>query len=259
MEGKLVVIDGDGWRIEYPLNKNLIYIGSNPHSDIVLNAQRGGGVFDRHLQLIPVPTGIGYRLINLSDQPIPCGDTVHHIGQGQLDPRSYLDISDGQQVKLGDFTLQFYGGGAIASSPAQATALSTTPDAATSQSIGLSVRLSDLDLQPDRPIEGEITVQNLGSSGPAQFILKLEGLAEEFYELESGPILAPDGSRDMQLRLYHPKQPYPPAGRHHITIQVTSPDAYPGEQAAVRKVIDIVPFFHHTLTLTPHNGHGASS
>ena len=54
-ERKLEVIDPNGWRKEYLLEKTVIFIGSDPTSDIPLQVEHGSGIAARHLQLIAVP------------------------------------------------------------------------------------------------------------------------------------------------------------------------------------------------------------
>jgi hypothetical protein len=243
MENWLEVIDRDGWRRGYPLDKNLIYIGSAAQNDIVLGAGRGTGVSPRHLQLMPLPGGgAGFRLINLSDQELA-------LDRHTLQPRSFVDVGDGQRLDVGDFTLVFHGSpnGLRPSMPAA----SAMPDQNASQSIGLIITLSHTDLSPQKPLEGGVTVQNLGEATGAQFQLHLEGLEADYYELEPGPILFPNAKAELFLRLFHPRQPRPAAGHHRINIHATAPDAYPGERATVGKVINILPFFHHTLSLIP--------
>jgi hypothetical protein len=39
------------------------------------------------------------------------------------------------------------------------------------------------------------------------------------------------------------------AGAQRISIHATAPDAYPGEIASVSQVIQIVPFFKHSIRL----------
>jgi len=270
-QNTLQVTDREGWQRTYSLEKNLIYIGSAAENDIVLDARRGGGVAARHLQLIPGASGsLGYRLINLSDQPIPVGEA----GEQVVQPRSYLEVMDGQQLAVGEFVLAFYsapsayplgiGYGGTGTSPqgvrqpamAGNVVAGTSPqgEQAASQGIGLGLTLQGTELWPERPLEGRVTVRNLGEAVGVQFKVVLEGLEAECYDLEPGPILFPHAEAALLLRLYHPRKPAPAAGRRRITIQATAPEAYPGERATVSKIIDIVPFFSHKLRLEAVSG-----
>ena len=258
MESKVEVIDRDGWRRVYPLDKNLIYIGSGSQNDIILAGNRGAGVAPRHIQLIPRPSGgVGYRLINLSDQDIPLGQENQQI----VPPRSFVDITAGQQLLLGEFKLVFHGGGpsngwapAIAGQPASASptaAISAEPTETLSQSIALSINLADTNLSPARPLEGRVMIKNIGQALGVQFILELEGLESDFYELEPGPVLFPNAEAELVLRLHHPHQPEPQAGPHRIAIRAAAPDAYPNERVTVGKMINILPYFSHQISLEP--------
>ena len=52
------VVDRDGWRKAFPLEKHIVHIGSDPRNDVVLDSRRGAGVAARHLQLIALPANL---------------------------------------------------------------------------------------------------------------------------------------------------------------------------------------------------------
>jgi hypothetical protein len=241
--GKFIEItDKDGWRKEFPLQKSLVHIGCDVRNDIVLAPSRGGGVALRHLQLVAVQGGdVAYRAVNLGDIDISLGAS----GEKALAPRSATEIVDGDRMQIGDFALIFHfeGGGAR---------LGTTPRLPSQQSsasIGLGLLLSPTSLDPQRPLDGTITVRNVGNMPGVQFRLELEGLDEDCYEMGSGPILFPNAEKSVALRLYHPRRSEMPAGSHEIRIRATAPDAYPGETAIVSQEIEILPYYSHVLRL----------
>jgi hypothetical protein len=230
MEPYIVVTNQDGWRKEFLLEKNLIYVGSTPDNDIVLGFEQGRGVAPRHLQLIAMPGG--YRAVNLSDSNIVIGD-------GQIEPRFAVDVDDGTDLVLGDFDIIFHFDEVVGTS-------STSP----SNAIGLRLSLPrTVVLDPEQPVEGTVTVRNLGTESGVQFHLELEGLDEDNYEMGPGPILFPNAEKDVFLRLYHPCKPHPPAGQHFIRIRASAPDAYSGQNAVESREVSILPYYHHTLRL----------
>jgi len=232
MEPYIIVTNQEGWRKEFLLEKNLIYIGSAPDNDIVLGFEQGGGVAQRHLQLIAMPGG--YRAVNLSDASIMMGD-------GQIEPRFAVDVGDGTNLVLGDFDIIFHFDEVLA-----ATASGTSP----SNAIGLRLSLPrTVILTPDQPVEGAVTIRNLGTESGVQFLLELEGLDPDSYEMGPGPILFPNAEKDVFLRLYHPRKPQPPAGQHYIRIRASAPDAYAGQSAVESREVSILPYYHHTLRL----------
>jgi hypothetical protein len=245
------VIDSDGWRKEYPLEKNLIYIGGAVGNDIVLNAARGDGVAARHIQLIPGSSNGGYRLVNLNNQPLELNG-----GQGAtLPPFGVADIVDQQQIKIGGFTLIFHGdsrpGGMNAAFNGLAAAGGPVSEQKQSKSIELGLSLPTTVLSPDQPLNGKVILRNIGDSAGVQFNLELEGFESQTYELEPGPILFPNAEAELALRLHHPRGPEMLAGRHRITIRATAPMAYPNEFAEVTRAIEIMPYFSHKLRLIP--------
>ena len=245
-QGTVQITDKESWRKIFPLPKSLIHIGSDPHNDIVLEPWRGQGVSPRHLQLIAIPgQGQRFRAVNLGESDIRL------IGEEErtLPPRSAAEIGDGERVRLGDFLLIFQlGGAAPAAGPAATAAPGRPAVQGTTAAIGLSLNLPATDLAPDRPLEGRISVQNLGDRPGVQFKLEVEGLDEDCYEIGAGPILFPGVAKDVLLRLHHPRRPRPPAGPHQIRIRATA-DEYPGEAATVTQEIRILPFYSHELRL----------
>src|SRR5689334_13857542 len=99
------VTDREGWKKIFPLTKSIIYVGSDARNDIVLEAVRGAGVARRHLQLISVTGGSGYRAINMGDTPINYGQA----GESTLAPRAFVELNPGEKIKVGEFTLSFQG------------------------------------------------------------------------------------------------------------------------------------------------------
>ena len=150
MEPYIVVTTGDGWRKEFLLEKNLIYIGSALDNDIVLAMEQGRGVSARQLQLIAMPGG--YRAVNLGDTPILMGDR-------EIEPRFAIDVGDGTEFRVGEFVIIFHFDEVIG-------ATSTSSISA----IGLGLVLPrTVILSPDQPIEGSVLVRNLGTESGVQW------------------------------------------------------------------------------------------
>ena len=230
---KLEVIDPDGWKKEYSLQKAVIFIGSDPNNDIPLGFEHGGGIAPRHIQLIAVPDE-GYRLVNLSDTEVMVGQAGDH----GIAPRLSTPLADGEQIKLGEFVLilrgEVWGSGVVAGQ---------------SRHIGLSLTLPETQLAPHQTLEGSVTVYNQGDFSGAQFDLDLEGFDTDCFEIEPGPLLSSRADKEASFRLYH-RGHKPLAGDVTLTIRATAPTAYPGEQASVSRVIRVLPFFNYSLTLS---------
>ncbi len=249
-QSAIEIVDRHGWRKSFPLRKSLTHIGSHANNDIVLEGERGEGIAARHLQVIAAPGLSGYRLVNVSSAPVTLGGDQDRI----LAPRSSVDVAPGERVEVGEYTLVFREGspGQPGADPAESAVDQITGVAAADQAsdvIGLSLALARTDLAPERPITGSVTVQNLGERAGVQFRLTLEGLPADCYEIGPGPILFPNGEREVQLEILHPRGPQPVAGKHRIRISAVASDAYPGERATVAQVIEILPFYRHELHL----------
>ncbi len=251
----LEIIDRDGWRKRFDLERAITHIGSDPRNDIVLEPRRGAGVAPRHLQLIALPGGGGYRLVNLGGGEVAVGDE-------RVPPRSSADVAPGSSVKLGDFTLLFLAGRGHEREPVERPAVRPAPSPppppeapaapeaeaeVRSEVIGLAVSLPRTRLAPDEPLEGTITVRNQGERTGVQFKLEVEGLPGECCEVGPAPILFPGAERDVSLRLYHPRGGPPLAGKRRIAVRATAPVEYPGEVATVWQEIEIEPFYDHTV------------
>jgi len=239
------VVDREGWRRVYPLQKAIVHIGAAPGNDIVLDAARGAGVGPRHIQLIArAGGGQGYRLVNMGDSDILVG------GDRRITPRSFIDLADGEQVRLGEFTLVFTGAGVSGGAVIAPTAGGAPGSVAgASGGIGLSLSMPRVQLAPHESLDGSILVRNLGNKAGAQFKLQVEGLEPDWFEIGPGPILFPGASKEVALRLFHPGRPSPAAGDYRFVVQATAPQAYPGESATAVQVIQILPFYSHKVQI----------
>ena len=248
--GTVEIIDAGGWRKTYPLDKNIITIGSDARNDIAIDSFHGAGLAARHVQLIASPTSAqGYRLINIGPLELRSGEEAARL----IAPRSAIDLADGEVIKLGDFTFIFQRDRATAAlkspisnlqspiSPAPAIAVNGA-------AISAILNLPQTPLAPDQALDGAIMIKNLGDKPGVQFKLEVEGLAAPCYEIGPGPILFPNAEKQVLFRVRHPMQPTPPAGTQRFTIRVTAPGAYPGDAAVVTGSITLRPFFKHELS-----------
>ncbi len=263
---RVEISDKDGWRKEFPLSKSLLYVGSGPDVDVRLDPNRGGGVMPRHLQLVTLPgTGNCYLAINLEVAEISVA------GNRKLPPHGAVELADGDFIRLGDFVLTFRLTKAAEAYPrplpaaAQGTAsraqvagddsapapVVSSQAESVSNIIGLTLAFRQTDLETDHPIDGSVIVRNQGTRPGVQFRLELEGLPPDRYTIGPGPILFPNGEKEVYVRLMHPLAPTPEAGECNIKIRASAPDAYPGESTTLTQVIRIQPFYSHTLRLLP--------
>ena len=238
------VTDKDGWKKIFPLEKAIIYVGSDPRNDIVLDATRGNGVARRHLQLISVTGGSGYRAINMGDSEVKYGPQ----GENTLNPRAFVELNPGEKVRLGEFVLSFQGE-APSSFDNDDGGMLTAGDKR-SRSIGLRLNLPSNQLGLDHPIDGTVTVRNWGTKTGVQFKLEVDGLDPACLEIGPGPLLFPNAEKEVAFRVHHPRATKPPAGDYRLRIRASAPAAYPGESAIVTQVLQVLPYYSHKVRLT---------
>jgi hypothetical protein len=248
---RITVLDKKGSAKDYSIEKAIFFVGSEPGNDIVLPDSATQGVFPRHLQVIAFGES-GYRVVNLGNSNLTMSD-------GQLlTPRSSVNIVAGQGVKLGTFSLSMQAevveglglGYAVANFPTEGEPVSDSSNRnARSHFIGMTISLTNTLLTLDTPIEGTVTITNLGDRPGVQFLLELEGLEPGTYELGPGPILFPNAEKSTFLRISHPQKPFPLAGDHRFTIRAAAPEDYPGDSVTVVQAIHVLPFYKHKLRL----------
>lgn len=236
------VVDKDGWRKSFLLDqgKTIILIGGDLNNDVILEGHRGKGVAPRHLQLILSATAdSGCRLVNLADTDVLLGEAE----QRQLAPHSYVNITAGERVRVGDFSVIFHLG------PGLEIGAGREGKKYGAKAVGLRVSLSQAQLTRHQPLEGVVTLRNQGDKAGVQFKLELEGLPPDSYEMEPGPILFAGAEKDVLLRLHPAKRSRLRAGEHHFAVHATAPEAYPGEGATSLQVVQVLPFYQHSLHL----------
>jgi len=231
-KNRLEVIDPDGWQKDFMIEQAIVYIGTAEDNDLILQGGEGRGVSPHHLHLIPSATNSQEaRLINLGETEVtiyPYKDESLKVQT--LQPRDSVDIQDGDRVQVGDFALIFAG-------------------AASATNMKLGISLPDTPLTLENPLRGVATIHHMGDKTGVRFLLNIEGLPPDCWEIEPGAALFPNAERQVPFRLLHPRKPYPPAGDHRILFHVTAPEVYAGEVVSVEQDIYIAPFYQHTLRI----------
>lgn len=227
-EGRIEVINPEGWKREFPLRRSILYVGSAAGSDILLPVAE---IAPRHLQFVPSTSNrMGYRMINLG------GASVVVRGAGSSDPREVAsrastELNDGDRIEVGGYTIAFYSGDM------------------SSQVIQLRLEAPIARVELDKPLEGALYIRNGGDRAGVQFLVEVQGIDNRFVQIESGPVLFPDGEKRVAFRISHPHASSPAAGDQPINFVVTAPEGYPGETAVASLVVSIAPYFAHKVRL----------
>jgi hypothetical protein len=220
------VVNPEGWRREYTLERPIVYVGSQAGADILLPSAE---VAARHLQFVPSALNRnGCRVINLSSTDLTL---LTPDGNVLVAPRQAAEVGDGDKVQFGGYTMIFHSG------------------QQTSAVIQARTDLASNRLDIDRPLDGGLYIRNGGDKAGVQFVVEVEGVDPHHLQIEPGPVLFPGVEKRVGFRLTHPRKAKPVAGEQVIVFQVTAPSDYPGESATVKQRIVVAPFFAHRLRL----------
>ncbi len=241
------VIDVEGWRKIFPIEKGILHIGSDFRNDIRLARRQGGPPW--RIQLIELSSDPpSYRLVNLERTSITVG-----VPGETLAPHCFTDITNGESINAENFTLVLRRAKAVPNvsdvhTMGNQDSLPTPSGIVVNSShIGLELFLPQRKLGPDHIIDGFVTVRNLGSEPSVQFKLTVEGLFADRYKIGAGPLLFPGAERQVFFHIFHPRRASPLAGECRFSVHATADEAYPGERATVRETVYILPFYAHEL------------
>ena len=227
-EGRIEVVNPDGWKRDFPLRRSILYVGSAAGADILLPV---AGIAPRHLQFVPSTSNrVGYRMINLGGAAV----TVRSASSAdprEVAPRASTELADGDRVEFGGYAIVFYSG------------------EMSSQLIQVRLEVPNPRVELDKPLDGALYIRNGGDRAGVQFVVEVQGIDNRFVQIESGPVLFPDVEKRVAFRIAHPRSSQPAAGDHPINFVVTAPEGYPGETAVASQVVSIAPFFAHKVRL----------
>ena len=232
LNNSLEIIDRTGWRIVTTLNKPIVYIGSNPGRDVVLDPTRGSGVSPLHAQMIFSAQVAGCRLVNLGSSEI-------NVGEGVLAPQEVIQIPSEAVIKIGEFNLVLHAG---------IEALMDLPSVG--KNIAIAVSMPFTRLEPGHSLSGSVRVRNQGEQGSVQVDMDIEGLDPACYTIEPGPVLAQGAEKEVAFRIYH-RGSQPPAGLRTISFRATSLHAYSGEEVILTQSIQVLPSYTFEMDLLP--------
>ena len=244
---QIEVIDRrDGTFQEQALKKRFTYIGKDSKNDIVLGpSDSQTGVARKHLQVItndlstPRPR---FRVVNLTTSKALVNDS------DVVEGLASCDLGIGDHVIVGVYKLVFKIG--EIAPPRPAAAPQATPAAGPARNraaVFLRIEMRETQLWPGKSLEGIVHIRNTGSDY-VNVNLKLNGLPEEKYRIESAGGINPDIELSVPLRLEHPEDPRIAPGPRKLTI--TAEDGLTGaEIGSTQHTIQIGKFYKHAVSL----------
>jgi hypothetical protein len=227
---KLLISEEGGFRKEFVIAKAVTRIGSSPANDLQL----------RSLQVSPFHMQILYthdmpdrcKVVNLS------GESMVFFSNGQensLPVYTPVEMGAGDEIRLRDTRLVF-------ELPLTAGVLSTSPQ------ISAALFLPDPVMRPNTTLVGRIALKNEGNQPSCQFDVEVGGLPEDCYQVDPVPLMYPGAQEDVNIRFFHHKS-FPVAGSQSVTISVTAPESYPGEQVTLQQGIYVTPVLEQGLQI----------
>jgi hypothetical protein len=225
----IIITEVNGWSKTLEVKKAITRIGNAPSVDVQIPST---SIAPLHLQILSNPElPTGCRVVNLASQL----EIIHNGNVTPLEPYSTQDINDGDEIRLGEYRLTFQ-------------VPFSTAFMRTCKSIEATLNLTDTTLQPHLPLDGILTVKNVGEQDACQFQVSLSGLPEDCFHIDPIPLLYPGAQEDVRVRFFH-QITYPQAGRRDLLITINAPDDYPGEELVIRQSLFVAPVFKQVMEL----------
>lgn len=227
---KLFVSEQDGFKKEFIITKAVTRLGSSPANDIQLRSPK---ISSFHLQILytsDAPDRI--KVINLS------GDKLLLISNGkELSLPTYqpFEVGAGDELRINESRLLF-------ELPLTSGVLSTSPK------ISASLHLPEPVLRPNAILLGRIALKNEGEQNSCQFQVDVINLPEDCYQVDPVPLMYTGAQEEINIRLFHRKT-HPTAGFQSLTVSITAPDSYPGEQVSIQQGIYVSPFLEQGIEI----------
>ncbi len=227
---KLIISQENGFKKQLQVEKAITRIGSSPANDIQLNSPY---ISAFHLQILyaqEMPDRC--QVVNLAAEAL----AVFSKGLERFLPAfSSQELFAGDEINIKGVRLLF-------------ELPLTTGTLITSHKISASLAFSEPVMRPNTILVGRITLKNDGEQPSCQFVVEISGLPADCYQIDPIPLMYPGAQEDVNVRFLHRKS-YPAAGFQSVTLSVTAPASYPGEQVSIQQGIYVLPVLEQGLDI----------
>ncbi|MFO7585683.1 MAG: hypothetical protein R6W69_13230 [Anaerolineales bacterium] len=227
---QITIFEENGFKKQIEIDKAVTRIGSSPASDIQL---RSPHVSPFHLQVLYTRDAPDRcKIINLA------AETASLFSNGHETPLAAYAATEalgGDELQMEGFRLRF-------ELPLTSGTLST------SHKISASIALPEPVLRPNATLLGRISLKNEGENTSCQFQVEVSGFSEDCYQIDPVPLIYAGGQEEVNIRFFH-RQTRPQAGFQSVTISVTAPESYPGEQVSIQQGIYVAPMLEQTMVI----------
>lgn len=225
----ITIIEKNGWEKVVNVEKAVTRVGSASSCDIKLASPNISPV---HLQIIYDRQNPGScKVLNFG----PAFVLSSHGAETTVESYATQEARDGDVISIAEYRLRFQ-------MPL------TTGLLASSLQISATLQIKDPVLRLEAPTVATLRLKNLGNNPNCLLQVSISGLAAEHYQLDPLPILYPGAEEDVRIRFFH-RQESPPAGFLTITLLVTAPASYPGEQVIIQQGLYVTPVLKTALRL----------
>jgi hypothetical protein len=226
---ELLIIEQNGWKKPFKITKAITRVGSSPSNDIKLDSP----------EISPVQLQVLYS----QDAPSSCkvlnlgGEIAVAVSGDEQRITSYatVELHDGDVISLGGFRLQVQ-------MPLRTGILRS------SELISASLVIADAVLRPEIPTFGRLILKNNGDRQACQFQVEIKGMPFDCYQIDPIPLLFPGAEEEVRVQFIH-HGIYPAAGLLNVTLVVTAPSNYPGEQIVIQQGLYVNPVFDQQLEI----------
>lgn len=223
---EIVITEQNGWSKPVKVEKSILRIGSGAANEIQLSSPQ---IAPLHLQVFYSPEATS-RVLNLA------GAVTLQAGgsSSEILPFMTQDLKDGDEVILGEFKLLFR-------MPLSSGLVRP------SRMIEASLTFPEAVLRSQVSSVGLLKIKNKGEKD-GQFQVTLNGLPADCYQVDPVPLMYPGAQEEIRLRLFH-KKTHPQAGFLTVTLMVSAPESYPGEEVLLQQKIYVEPIFNQVLEI----------
>jgi len=222
---KFTIIQANGWTKLFEPIKAISLVGSADYVDISLPS-----IAPIQLQLLinnQFPTGC--RIVSVSGKTLIQNQSQATV----LEPYAIYDLGEGDEILIGQVKI---------------VADTGQDQFQKSSNIKAQVKFSDKVLYPGIDLTGVLKILNAGTKDACQFDVTVDGIPDDCYKLDPIPMLHPGGQEEIAFNLFHRKTK-PPAGELDITLTITAPKSYPGEEFKLKHRLLIAPDYSQSLEI----------
>ena len=220
---RIRIINENDWEKSYDLDQSIIRIGSQVSCNIQL---RDTSVPPLLMQIIRVNDA---EIRNIMRFFAPNIMIIRGEQSFPADTNNPYEVFDGDQFNFGKYRMFISLGN-------DKTRIRTSPH------ISAEMFISKRELTPESTINGVLELKNLGTEKPCQFRMQISGIPNECVQFSPLPYLYPGASSSVGFIISH-LLTKPDPGFTTVSIKISAPDEYFGEELEFNQDIYVAPVF----------------